>query len=101
MKRIVRLTESDLTRIVRRTLNEMREKTNLGGVDCFRKHVVSRLPESCKPKKDVVIEEKPTNCMADLTDYLQDAIFSGDFKEVTGLTALIACLNHENTIKMY
>lgn len=90
MKRIVRLTESDLTRIVRRTLNEMGEK-NAPEMDCFRKHVVAKLPSSCKPQ--VFTQEEPQNCIADLAEMLTSVVMSGNFREAAGITDLIACLN--------
>ena len=97
MKRIVRLTESDLTRIVRRTLNEKQAEKYGPGMDCFRKHVVAKLPSSCKPQ--VFIQEEPQNCIADLAEMLTSVVMSGNFREAAGITDLIACLN-ENAARI-
>lgn len=88
MKKILRLTESDLVRLVNKVIKEQVTGTNTSDVvvDCFETHFENpnmELPKSCKELAEEIINTKkiPTDtikimaCAADLSKYVDSNVF--------------------------
>jgi hypothetical protein len=61
MKRIVRLTESDLTRIVRRVINEQYDDNWFAGIQSMVASVNSKLPKGCPKLKAIGPDPHPNS----------------------------------------
>jgi hypothetical protein len=60
MKRIIRLTESDLTRIVKRVINEQYDDNWFSGIQTMVASVNSKLPKGCPKLKALGPDPHPT-----------------------------------------